>query len=44
MLAVEPNPLLPTNHLSLTKRSDERKLFTGLRRSHDRAHVISGLW
>ena len=43
MLAVEPNLLLSTNHLSLTKHGDERKLLTGPWRSHDGVHVISGL-
>jgi hypothetical protein len=44
VLAVEPNLLAPTDHLTLTKNRDQRQLFTGMRRSHDRAHIVSGLW
>jgi hypothetical protein len=43
VLTVEPSLLLSTNHLSLAKHGDERKLLTGPWRSHDRAHIVGGL-
>jgi hypothetical protein len=44
MLAIEPDPLLPINNLSLSKRRNKRKLLSCGWRTQPRTNVVGRLW